>query len=53
MAKQLLKSKKTTTPKEKKKRKETLLVKYGVIAFIEILAFISAFFAKNSSFNSL
>lgn len=43
MAKQLLKSKKTTTPKEKKQRKETLLVKYGVIAFIEILAFISAF----------
>ena len=29
--------------KEKKKRKESLLFKYGVIAFLEILAFISVF----------
>ena len=29
--------------KEKKQRKESLLVKYGVIAFLEILGFISVF----------
>ena len=29
--------------KEKKQRKESLLFKYGIIAFLEILAFISVF----------
>ena len=43
MAKQVLKSKTETPKKAKKQRKESLLLKYGVIAFIEILTFISAF----------
>jgi len=43
MAKQVLKSKAATPNKEKKQRKESLLFKYGVIAFLEILTFISAF----------
>ena len=43
MAKQELKSKAATPNKEKKQRKESLLFKYGVIAFLEILTFISAF----------
>lgn len=33
----------TEAKKEKKQRKESLLVKYGVVAFLEILAFISVF----------
>ena len=33
----------TEAEKEKKQRKESLLVKYGVVAFLEILAFISVF----------
>ena len=33
----------TTEKKEKKQRKESLLFKYGVIAFLEIFAFISVF----------
>ena len=33
----------TEANKEKKQRKESLLVKYGVVAFLEILAFISVF----------
>ena len=43
MAKQVLKSKTETPKKAKKQRKESLLLKYGVIAFLEILTFISAF----------
>ena len=43
MAKQVLNSKTETPKKAKKQRKESLLLKYGVIAFIEILTFISAF----------
>ena len=43
MAKQVLKSKTETPKKAKKQRKESLLLKYGVIAFIEILTFVSAF----------
>ena len=43
MAEQVLKNKNKTPSKAKKQRKESLLVKYGVIAFIEILAFISVF----------
>ncbi len=34
---------KTEAKKEKKQRKESLLFKYGVVAFFEILAFISVF----------
>ena len=34
---------KDNAKKEKKQRKESLLLKYGVIAFLEILAFISVF----------
>lgn len=34
---------KTKVKKEKKQRRESLLLKYGVIAFFEILAFISVF----------
>ncbi len=34
---------KENAKKEKKQRKESLLLKYGVIAFLEILAFISVF----------
>lgn len=33
----------TTVKKEKKQHKESLLFKYGIIAFLEILAFISVF----------
>ena len=33
----------TEAKKEKKQRKESLLVKYGVVAFLEILGFISSF----------
>ena len=43
MAKQVLKSKTETPKKAKKQHRESLLLKYGVIAFIEILTFISAF----------
>ena len=43
MTEQVLKNKNKTPSKAKKQRKESLLVKYGVIAFIEILAFISVF----------
>ena len=43
MAKQVLKSKTETPKKAKKQRKESLLLKYGIIAFFEILTFISVF----------
>ena len=43
MAKQVLKSKTETPKKAKKQHRESLLLKYGVIAFIEILTFVSAF----------
>ena len=43
MAKQVLKNKAATPAKEKKQRKESLLLKYGIIAFLEILTFISVF----------
>ena len=42
MAEQVL-NEENPVKKEKKKRKESLLFKYGVIAFLEILAFISVF----------
>ena len=44
MAKQVFKSKAASPAKEKKQRKESLLLKYGIIAFLEILTFISVFF---------
>lgn len=43
MAKQVLKNKAATPAKEKKQRKESLLLKYGIIAFLEILTFVSVF----------
>ena len=43
MAKQVFKSKAASPAKEKKQRKESLLLKYGIIAFLEILTFISVF----------
>ena len=43
MAKQIFKSKAASPAKEKKQRKESLLLKYGIIAFLEILTFISVF----------
>ena len=44
MEEQILKTEgKSKKKKEKKQRKESLLFKYGVIAFLEILAFISVF----------
>ena len=43
MAKQVLKSKAETPKKAKKQHRESLLLKYGVIAFIEILTFVSVF----------
>ena len=43
MAEQVLKSKTAGNNKVKKQRRESLLLKYGVIAFLEILGFISVF----------
>ena len=44
MSDQTLKNKSISSPKkEKKQRKESLLVKYGVIAFLEILGIVSLF----------